>query len=74
MKTPDEALAEFTVEALEEATEILRHGDAGTKLALIKMVVTGAIKSKETDNEGEIERLKAEARKLLGKTLEAPDG
>ena len=68
-RSVEDALADFTVEAIDEATDTLRNGDTGTKLALIKLVLSGAMKAKSEDTEGEIERLKAEARGLISKTL-----
>lgn len=69
-RSVDDALVDFTVEAIEEATETLRHGDSATKLALIKMVLSGAIKAKNSDTEGEVEKLKMEARSLISGVLE----
>jgi hypothetical protein len=64
-RTADQALADFTVEAIDEATEILRNGDSSTKLALIKMVLSGAVRSQTDDSEAHLEALKAEARALF---------
>lgn len=69
-KTIEQALVDFTVEAVEEATEILRAGDSQTKLSLIKMVLGGALKAKEQDAETHLEDLKREAREVLAASLE----
>ena len=69
----EDALVDFTVEAIDEASEILRAGDSQTKLALIKMVLSGALKQKDAEAEGHIEDLKREAREVLAASLEVDE-
>lgn len=64
------ALEDFIVEAVEEATDLLRFGDMTTRTQLIKTVLSMALKAKESSSAGEAEKVLAKAREQIAGILE----
>lgn len=64
------ALENFVVEAIEEATEILRHGDMASRTALIRTILSMALKAKDNTGAGDAEAVLAQARAVVAEVLE----
>jgi hypothetical protein len=59
------ALTGFTVEAIDEARDLLRYGDMPSRMALIKMVLSGALKAKAENGAAEAEEILEQTRKAV---------
>lgn len=66
------ALEDFVVEAIEEATEILRTGDMASRTSLIRTIIAMALKAKDTTSADHAEEILAQTREVIGGILE-PD-
>lgn len=63
------ALTDFIVEAVDEATDLLATGDMSTRLALIKIVLSGAMKAKDNGGAAEAEKVLADTRAAISGIL-----
>jgi hypothetical protein len=59
------ALEEFVVEAIEEATDLLRTGDMATRTALIRTIVAMALKARDTTSTDQAEAILAQTRAAI---------
>lgn len=67
------ALTGFTVEAIDEARDLLRYGDMPSRMSLIKIVLSGALKAKAENGAAEAEELLEETRRAIAGVLEPND-
>jgi hypothetical protein len=59
------ALEEFVVEAIEEATDLLRTGDMATRTSLIRTIVSMALKARDTTSADQAEEILAQTRAAI---------
>jgi hypothetical protein len=59
------ALEEFVVEAIEEATDLLRTGDMATRTSLIRTIVAMALKTRDTTSTDQAEAILAQTRAAI---------
>jgi hypothetical protein len=59
------ALEDFVVEAIEEATDLLKFGDMATRTQLIRLILSMALKSKDSAASEDAERILAQTRATL---------
>ena len=64
------AIEDFIVEAIEEATDLLRTGDMTTRTALIRTIIAMALKTKDTTSADQAERILAQTREMVSGILE----
>jgi len=59
------ALEGFVVEAIEEATDLLRHGDMATRTQLIRLILSMALRSKDQTPTNDAEEILEKARHVV---------
>lgn len=64
------ALEDFIVEAIDEATEILRHGDMTSRTTLIRTILSMALKAKDSTGTNDAEAILAQTRAAVAEVLE----
>ena len=64
------ALESFIVEAIEEATDLLKFGDMATRTQLIRLILSMALKTKDASAGEDAERMLAQTRAAISGVLE----